>query len=142
MGKPADAKLASLMQFRCGPQGPRTETRKTDMSPLLKFTAAAALALCIAPLSCAKTPAEEISVPVRYGDLNLASREGAHILLRRLDHAAHIACGDTPAPAELLYSRRYDECTRNAVARAVAQLNSPLVAKQLADRGGEPMLAD
>lgn len=104
------------------------------MSPIQKLTISALLTLVVAPATCAQTPLGRQSFPVRYGDLNLASREGAHTMLQRLDHAARVVCGDTPSPAELLYSRHYAQCKEAAIANAVAEVDSPLVAKQLADR--------
>jgi UrcA family protein len=67
------------------------------------------------------------SVAVRYGDLNLASEHGARILLERLQHAATTVC---PYADERGVDRRAirNRCVREAVARAVRQVGSPILA--------------
>jgi UrcA family protein len=73
------------------------------------------------------------SVTVAYGDLDLSSEADARVMLKRLEHAARRACGGNPQmhPAHSLMPRRvnqvYRECRAEAVARAVAHVNEPVL---------------
>jgi len=65
---------------------------------------------------------------VQYDDLDVNTEEGALTLYRRIVSAAREVC-----PQESKYSMRVTEisrqCVRNAVARAVREVNSPQLAK-------------
>jgi UrcA family protein len=66
------------------------------------------------------------AVPVRYADLDLSRADDAAALLSRLRSAAGRACAidEVRRPGAAL-SRAMQDCREEAVARAVAQLNSP-----------------
>jgi len=87
---------------------------------MFKLVAAVAAVLALAaPLaasarSAGANSADTITVLVRYGDLNLATREGAEALRARVDHAAMLVVGSVD-PRDL---RRVAEQRR---ARAAAQ---------------------
>jgi UrcA family protein len=68
------------------------------------------------------------SVPhkvVSFHDLNLNSTEGAAMLYRRINAAAYEVCGnpDRYDLSELKLHR----CVKDAVSRAIAQVNSPML---------------
>jgi UrcA family protein len=68
------------------------------------------------------------SVPhkvVSFHDLNLNSPEGAAVLYRRINAAAYEVCGspDRYDLSELKLHR----CVKDAVSRAIAQVNSPML---------------
>ena len=62
---------------------------------------------------------------VSFHDLNLNSPEGAAALYRRIDAAAYEVCGspDRYDLSELKLHR----CVKDAVSRAIAQVNSPML---------------
>ena len=66
---------------------------------------------------------------VRYADLDLASRDGAHALIQRVRQAADAVCGGAPSLASLNDQDRYQACVGRTVDGAVQQLNSPLVSR-------------
>jgi UrcA family protein len=86
----------------------------------------AAPASSAAALAQAPAPGDDLRLPVaadtgaevtvRFGDLDLASPQGARAMRRRIDNAAAQVCGGQ-AP-----------CERQAIATAVASLASPPVA--------------
>jgi len=81
-------------------------------------------------------------VSVSYGDLDIQSESGARALLARIDHAAKMACGVAPqfnynySIAPLLAQKVFAECHNDAVGRAVASLNSPIL-REIYARNGE-----
>jgi UrcA family protein len=62
---------------------------------------------------------------VSFHDLNLNSPEGAAVLYRRINAAAYEVCGnpDRYDLSELKLHR----CVKDAVSRAIAQINSPML---------------
>jgi UrcA family protein len=64
---------------------------------------------------------------VHFGDLNLNTEHGADQLYRRLNFAARDVCSDNGDMYYLTQSRAYHQCRRNALERAVAQLDEPKV---------------
>lgn len=75
----------------------------------------------------AADPEAGVSVRVPYADLNLATAAGAGAMVKRIDAAAREACGGEPDVKELKRTRIYEQCRGQTVARAVANLNAPLV---------------
>jgi UrcA family protein len=72
-------------------------------------------------------------VAVNYGDLDLKTLGDAQSMLTRLQKAAYQACGGDPRLSQD-YSlmgpkleRTYRECRSDAVSRAVAAVNAPLL---------------
>ena len=94
-------------------------------APVLCLAAAAMLS-CAAPV-LAQTSDAVPSVSVRYGDLDVGSPAGAHLLLRRIEAAASTACGGAPDIRRLDQRASFEACRRSAVARAVAAADSPLL---------------
>ena len=107
-------------------------------APALCLAAAATLA-CAAPAR-AQTSDTVPSVFVKYADLNLGSRGGAEVLLRRIDAAATTVCGGAPDLRRLNQVASFEACRRSAVARAVAAVDSPMLAT-VAHRGSAASFA-
>lgn len=63
-------------------------------------------------------------VVVRYGDLNLATEEGARTLYARLSTAAERACGHEPKSRAPRERARYRACFDAAMTRAVDEVGS------------------
>jgi UrcA family protein len=103
-------------------------------APVLCLAAAATLS-CAIP-AVAQTSDTVPSVTVKYGDLNIGSRAGAQVLLKRIDAAANIACGGEPDIRELNRVASFETCRRSAVARAVVAANSPMLTAMA--HGGSP----
>ncbi|HEU4627647.1 MAG TPA: UrcA family protein [Steroidobacteraceae bacterium] len=68
------------------------------------------------------------SETVRYDDLRLISAVGAAVLYGRLRGAAERACSPLDGKSAQLVSR-YRACVDEAVAKAVAQVNEPVLTK-------------
>lgn len=84
---------------------------------------------------------EQVSVTVKYGDLNLSTDEGAAKLYRRITRAARSVCGlDDIQPEERTYSN-WKPCYEQAIATAVARVNSPLLTAVHTRKTGQPRLA-
>ena len=94
-------------------------------APVLCLAAAATLS-CAAPV-LAQTSDTVPSVTVKYGDLNIGSRAGAQVLLKRIEAAANTACGGAPDIRQLDQLAGIEACRRSAVARAVVAVDSPML---------------
>src|SRR5689334_24633133 len=68
------------------------------------------------------------SETVRYDDVRLISAVGAAVLYGRVRHAAERACGSLDGKTPQLASR-YRACVDDAVAKAVAEVNEPVLTK-------------
>jgi UrcA family protein len=105
--------------------GSRGSLHRTLTAALL-VSAAACTALA-AGSARAAAPSSTPSVVVRYGDLDVATPDGAAKLYRRISSAVHRVCPETD-------SRRLEDkmatwsCRRQALDRAVESVNSPQVA--------------
>jgi UrcA family protein len=87
-----------------------------------------ASAVCVlAAASAAASPLapSERSVTVGYHDLDLKTIEGANTLYRRLRRAARFVCGENGR--SLLEQRTSQTCFDDALTRAVATVNNPLL---------------
>jgi UrcA family protein len=73
-------------------------------------------------------------VVVEFGDLNLASTEGARVLYARLTAAAERACGSEPSTRELKQRMRFDACVDAKLQRAVEKVGHQNVMAVHADR--------
>lgn len=84
------------------------------------------------------------SVEVPYQDLDLRKDADAKAMLARLQRAAVTACGGNPSwhPAFEVMPRRtvavFQECRRNAIARAVAQIDAPALSRVFVSVYGQP----
>jgi UrcA family protein len=68
---------------------------------------------------------------VSYADLNLQDSADAAILLARIKNAAREVCGVRRAPLIPMELRvRFDACAEDATARAIADVNAPLLSQR------------
>lgn len=102
--------------------------------PVLHVAATAMLSFAAPVL--AQTTDTVPSVSVKYGDLNLGSRAGAQVLLKRIETAANTVCGGAPDIRQLDQLASFDACRRSAVARAVVAVDSPMLTAMV--HGGSP----
>jgi len=93
--------------------------------PVLCLAAAATLSCAIPAL--AQISDAVPSVTVKYNDLNIGSRAGAQVLLKRIEAAANTACGGAPEIRQLNQLASFEACRRSAVARAVVAVDSPML---------------
>ena len=113
---------------------------------MFRFICISGIALTAFVYGAHAQPANDVirkDVAVRYGDLNLSRELGARTMLTRIEHAATTACGDSPyfrdpqSPAFFYLMNDYKRCRAEAVAKAVAQLGSPLVTQIYAASTGQ-----
>lgn len=77
------------------------------------------------------------SETVRYDDLRLISAVGAAVLYGRLRGAAERACGSLDGKTPQLASR-YRACVDDSVAKAVAQVNEPVLTRYYESKRAAP----
>ncbi len=65
------------------------------------------------------------STTVRFADLNLSNPEGARVLYGRIRLAAQSLCGEQSSFFDIKWMFEYRQCYREAVDRAVRQINRP-----------------
>lgn len=90
-------------------------------SACASLAALAAAALGAPALAADQAPC----MTVNYRDLDLTTTAGAALLYRRIGGAARSVCGERGYG--LFFERQWDSCYREAVAGAVAAVNSPLL---------------
>ena len=117
------------------------------MSMSAKVTTLAALAVLggsvaanAATYSQVSSNGDAVSVKINYTDLDLGNPAGAQVLLRRIHHAAVIACGGQPDDRLFWTARAFRACVEKANDSAVVRPNSPVVSA-LNGRTGGQMLA-
>jgi UrcA family protein len=90
--------------------------------------AVAGSALAQGESTAARSIFQEVSVPVTYADLDLASPDGATTMLHRLHDAALDACGaDNGSVAPYKWAVNHSACYHHSMDRAVAALDAPTV---------------
>lgn len=93
---------------------------------------ATAFSLAAAPAPAHAEPARQpVSVEVDYSDLSASTPAGAKVLLSRIKRAAHKACGGSPGFAHLALQMHRRACERDALARAAASVDEPMVSALL-----------
>jgi UrcA family protein len=95
------------------------------------------VALGVAGVSAAAAPATAApSAVVHYADLDLATEQGARALYRRIAIAAETVC---PAAdnRDLAAAAESRSCREQAIARAVRDVGTPLLAAVYADHRGK-----
>ena len=87
---------------------------------------------CVAMTAQATAPVRKVQQQVvSYADLNLESEFGAGILLIRIKSAARNVCGlSNPSVMPLAILDRLEACSEDAIARAVAEVNAPLLTRR------------
>jgi UrcA family protein len=112
------------------------------MSRMYRFVIVAmATAVSAAPIVCAQAGVKQTSVRVAYGDLDLSTRAGAATLLKRMKAATRRVCGAEPSPREIAAMSRHQVCAQDAMSRAVAAIDSPLVTALFTGESGEETAA-
>lgn len=92
--------------------------------------AAASLGLFATIGQAAVRPGEQVAQHVvRYADLNLDSRAGVDQLYQRIVTAAHSVCG-TDQAFSLTAQVESRQCSKQAIARAVATIDSPALSSR------------
>lgn len=105
------------------------------------------LALGASVLALAATPAtsvfaqdtQTVSAIVKFGDLNLSSREGAETMYHRIRNTARGLCGDEPVIADISGHGAWRACVNDAVDNAVGRLGAPMVTAFNGGRTGSPV---
>jgi UrcA family protein len=90
----------------------------------MSLVVVATLAASLSPAYAAERAPEAPKYVVHYSDLDLATKAGAQALYWRIKWAAEDLCAD-PRGADSVV--RVHKCIDQAVSRAVAEVNSPLV---------------
>ena len=101
---------------------------------ILLFSVLAAIGRSVATADTLVTVKSEV---VRYDDLRLISNVGAAVLYGRLRNAAERACAslDGRPPAQ---AARYRACVDDAVTKAVADVNEPLLTRYVESKRNAP----
>jgi UrcA family protein len=111
---------------------------KTCFQSAASVIAMVAIACAVTSGSAAATePGNTLTRAVAYGDLNLASEQGAKALYGRLQFAAREVCVSFENP-DLSQQKLQQNCVDNALELAVSKINNPLVSAlqdQRANRG-------
>ena len=82
-------------------------------------------------------------VQVSYSTSSITTEDGAKALLARIDLAARNACGGSPFFHPMYnimpdaVTREFDKCYHDAVDKAVAEVNSPLLGRVYAEEKGD-----
>ena len=99
---------------------------------LLLFAFLAATASSLATADALVNVKSEV---VRYDDIRLISPVGAAVLYGRLHSAAVRACGGpADGPTQLGRQQRYNACTNEALAKAVGEVNHPILTQYYESR--------
>ncbi len=80
----------------------------------------------LAPNAWATELWDQPSVTVRYGDLNLSTRQGVEILHQRIKVAAQQVCGDGYEPGDLSRASSYHRCVNAAAEKALEKVQVSL----------------
>ena len=96
-----------------------------------------AFALVASSFAMADTVVTVKSESVRYDDLRLISAVGAAVLYGRLRGAAERACGSLDGKTPQL-AGRYRACVDDAVAKAVADVNEPVLTRYYESKRAAP----
>lgn len=79
------------------------------------------------PVGAAHADTVLVRTTAPLGDLDLTTGQGARAALNRINAAATQVCGAKPAPSQLAAHAHYRACKKEAVDRAVAGMDNPLV---------------
>lgn len=88
---------------------------------------ACASALFLAAGAAPAIAQERESRVVSYADLNLNSPVGADHMIRRIERASDVVCGERDGPVPVVVSQNIQECTYETADNAVADLDHPVV---------------
>ena len=94
------------------------------------------LAVCGSSLAMADALVTVKTETVRYDDIRLISAVGAAVLYGRLHGAAERACGGPMDTVPLGQRQRFKVCVDDAVTKAVADVNNPMLTWYLESKRG------
>src|SRR4051794_32524931 len=94
------------------------------------------LAACGGSVAMADTSVTVKTETVRYDDIRLISAVGAAVLHGRLHNAAERACGGPLETVPLAQRTSFKRCVDDAVAKAVADVNNPMLTWYLESKRG------
>ena len=95
--------------------------------PRLFVTAACAAVMAIAAGAPALAQTRPETRIVYYGDLNLDSPAGADALIRRVEQASDVVCGDRPGPQTLSEHASVGDCEVTTTQYAIEDIGNPMV---------------
>lgn len=84
--------------------------------------------IAVSGQALAAPPAHAVQLRVSYAGLDIHSRDGARLLLGRLEQAAEAVCGTEPTPLDIEGTHAYHACRDTALKNAVAAVGSPELA--------------
>lgn len=93
------------------------------------------LSSALSPSASAAVLAETRATEVSYADLDLTNEAGAERLYLRIRSAARSVCG-TPGLLQVINVSRIRQCAEDATARAIAEVNSPMLTRYYEEKGG------
>ena len=107
----------------------------------LATTLIGALALyVVSPAGLAASSSDGVPQEVvRFADLDLTRPAGAQELYRRIQHAARDVCEAT-GTGPYSIALRYRDCTNQAIARAVTEVDAPLLTARYEATAGRQIL--
>jgi UrcA family protein len=114
------------------------------------FTAAIGV-IATMQIAVAEMPGERVEVgrvTVSYSDIDLGNVGDVRLMLGRLEQAAYRACGGDPRwnpNYKLLWSTlnaQYRQCRSDAVSRAVATVDAPLLSQMLRSNDDQRLVRD
>lgn len=96
--------------------------------------------ICVGLAAASAAEAQEASMVVKFGDLNLRSPAGAAAALSRIDAASRKFCGEVDI-RDLATLDAVQACRRSMTEQAVSRMASPLVTELYASRRAPVALA-
>ena len=104
--------------------------------PLTLAFAALAVGLLCSQTSAASShsSADDVSVVVRYDDLDIQSQSGRNVLLKRISRAVDRVCSST-ADNDLRLLHTYARCRRESLKKALIQVEQKLVGETTRTEG-------
>lgn len=115
-------------------------TRKSLQRRTVHVVALASVVCLLGTATALAADRGDLRLKVGYGDLNLATLNGATTLYQRIEGAARFVCGE---PGRRIDEQNYwKRCYGNAVNRAVTEVNNPLLTSLYRKQyGGAPVTA-
>lgn len=81
-------------------------------------------ALAAAPAFAANLVERPVTATVRLDDVDANSEDGARVLLRRIERAASIVCGETLARRYVSVRRDYRACRARTIASTIERIGA------------------
>jgi UrcA family protein len=102
-----------------------------NMTHTIFAVAAAAVlgAFMVESIVCAHRADEPRAISVRADDLDLRHLPDAEVLIKRIEDASVVACGQAPDFRRPRQAESFDRCRRTAISNAIRQLNQPVLSE-------------